>query len=353
MLRFLALGLFLLGLAAPVSAQKVEGLYEARLQVSDQSSASRSAAAQLGLQQVLVKVSGQRSTLQNMRVQAALAKADVYMSQFSYTTLGRDEWTPDIPTATRWLNMSFEVSSVNRILKEAGIALWGENRPTLLVWLAQDIGQGRRAVLSNQSTEKALNLLKNAAQTRAVPLLFPIMDLDDQQALPLENLWGLFSDAILKGSERYSPDAVMAGRIYPAGNNLYSGHWKLLFQGEEQVVSYEAVSLADAMAAGTDLAASTLAASFSIKTGAQNSSGLLLEVAGVNSLDHYGRMRRYLDGLSIVKRTDIRKVDQDRITVYVQLAGDAEQFAQVLKLDKKLNLVSTDEQGTYHFTWKP
>jgi uncharacterized protein len=353
MFRFLALGLFLLGLAAPVSAQKVDGLYETRLQVADQSGAARKDAAVEGLKKVLVKVSGQRSTLLNARVQAALAKADVYMSQFSYSTLGRDEWTPDIPTATRWLNMSFESNGVNRILKDAGIALWGENRPSVLVWLASDAGQGRRSVLTNQTNSPFLPALKNAAQDRGVPLLLPIMDLEDQQALPLENLWGLFSDAILSGSTRYTPDAVLAGRIYPAGNNLFSGHWKFMFHAEEQVVSFEAVSLDEALERAADLAASTLAASFSIKTTGAVSSGVVCEVSGVNSLDNYSRLGRYLGGMNIVKRYDIRRVDRDRITVYVQLASDMEQFTQILKLDKKLSFVATDEQGIYHYTWKP
>ncbi|MCP5326720.1 MAG: DUF2066 domain-containing protein [Oceanospirillaceae bacterium] len=353
MLRFLALGFALLGLVAPVYAQKVDGLYEARLLVPDQSAAARSDAAQQGLQQVLVKVSGQRATLQNPRVLTALAKADVYVSQFGYATLGRDEWTPEISSSTRWLNLSFEPTAISRILKEAGIPLWGENRPTVLVWLASDMGQGRRVVFSNQSQDPALTALKNSAQERGVPLLFPIMDLDDQQALPLENLWGLFSDVISKGSERYSPDAILAGRIYPTADKRFSGHWKLIFQGQEQVVSFEALPLSDAMAMATDLAAGTLAASFSIKSGAGASSGAVLEVAGVNSLENYGRFTRYLDGLAIVKRYEVRRVDQDRITVYVQLAAGTEQFAQTLKLDKKLSFVSTDEQGTQHYTWKP
>lgn len=353
MFRFLALVFVLLGLAAPVSAQKVDGLYETRLQVADQSGTARKDAAVEGLKKVLVKVGGQRSTLLNPRVQTALAKADVYMSQFSYSTLGRDEWTPDIPTATRWLNMSFESSAVNRILKDAGIALWGENRPSVLVWLAADAGQGRRNVLTNQSNSAALPALKNAAQDRGLPLLLPIMDLEDQQALPQENLWGLFSDAILAGSARYSPDAVLAGRMYPAGNDLFSGHWKFLFHGEEQVLSFEALSLNDALDQAADLAASTLAASFSIKTSAGGGSGVTCEIAGVNSLDNYSRLGRYLASMSIVKRYDIRRVDHDRITVYVQLAGDMEQFTQILKLDKKLSFTSTDEQGIYHYTWKP
>ena len=67
-----------------VSAEEVEGLYDARQSVASQSQRDLLKATSEGLKTVLVRVSGHSSVLDNPGVKAAIRKPKPFLNQYSY-----------------------------------------------------------------------------------------------------------------------------------------------------------------------------------------------------------------------------------------------------------------------------
>lgn len=83
-----------------------------------------------------------------------------------------------------------------------------ERHVTALAWIAEDQGAGHDFVLPGHSLQTALR------QASGVQLhwVFPLLDLTDQAAVPVDHVWGGFSETLLSASERYQPDLVVAVR---------------------------------------------------------------------------------------------------------------------------------------------
>ena len=90
-------------------------------------------------------------------------------------------------------------------------------------------------LVSGDSTPEIVDLLEQASIKLGVPILFPLMDLEDQQKISFTDIWGGFSGAIHDASERYATEALLVGRILQARNGLWSARWNLYdTQGELQ-----------------------------------------------------------------------------------------------------------------------
>jgi hypothetical protein len=70
-------------------------------------------------------------------------------------------------------------------LHQAGLSLWGANRPAILAWWLNDASDGSSLVGDGQSSAA---LLHQAAQHRGLPLRLPIADLSEQLLATPENL---------------------------------------------------------------------------------------------------------------------------------------------------------------------
>ena len=210
-------GLLLWLLASPAFSVTVEGLYSAGVAVEDQSSAQMMKAKKVGLSQVLVKVTGQTKSLNNPRIRTALVEADDYLQRFSFTTQLAD----GKPQAV--IELAFDALQVNRLIAESGLPIWGTDRAAILVWLVEDT-QGTRQIVSDDSHPMVAQIMQQAEQ-RGMPLLWPLLDLEDQVAINAGALWGLFRDTIKSASSRYQADAVLVGRMFQDSQNLWRVEW--------------------------------------------------------------------------------------------------------------------------------
>ena len=324
-------------LSGVVLAARVPGLYTAEVELPADGDMDRAFAMALG--KVLIKVTGQRS-LAVGGGPGALGDPAALVRQYRNTAPDRIE-------------VGFDPVALRRALDGAGLPVWGEDRPVTLVWLAIDAGRGQREILAaglKQDEASAVVLesapvqtaggalpevratLQSVAAARGLPLVLPLVDSLDLEALSFSDIWGDFTEPVLRASARYQPNAVLIGRGRAADGAMQRVRWTLLVDGER--IDWEG-SVAD----GPDGAADWLAARLASSSGGARR--LTVRISGIDDLQTYGTVLTYLQGLGIVDRVTVDRVVADRVVFGLQVRGDAQRLLRTLELRKLLQVDDT------------
>ncbi len=344
--------------ATPVFSAQVLGLYGAEVPAEGQETEQRNRAIIEAFRQVLVKVTGSRSTVEQPQLADEIRNASRYVRQYRYRMVtaeapvvppaesqpgpeaGAGESTPPpslpvLPTQVRMLRVMFDEKAVNRMLRQHGVAVWGSRRPATLVWLAIERA-GRRDLVMPDSDEPLYSTILDAMDTRGVPILFPLMDLEDQANLRVSDLWGGFSDTILQASARYGPDAVMTARLVEFGPELWRAGWTLLLDKKEFLWDSEGESLAMAVEAGIHAGMDLLASHYAPSATESSADAIYLRVAGVDDLYRFARLQRHLSGQDIVERLSLVFVEPEAVTYALHVRGGQRALEQGISLSRML-----------------
>jgi len=344
----IAVGLSLL-VSLPAMAVQVEGLFESKRLVSDQSAEQRTAAVKAGLADVLVRVSGHERTLEHETIQTLLERAERYLAQFSYQV---NDKAAETEGPAYVLAMRFDGPSIIRVLSDAQLSVWGGNRPSVLTWLAIQ-GPNGRFVVNSENNPLLAEVLEAESKRRGVPILLPLMDLEDERLVSVSDIWGQFSDRISAASVRYSPDAVYSGRFYrtSAGWNAY---WLVQVGSQRQAIELQADQIRELFAKSVDALAEVLAEKYAVVVTGANSGDYAFKVVGLKSVEDYAKLNHYLNSLQVVGRVEVARVDDTGVAYRVALKGGVEQFRSVLALDSFLEPDNSGFEGVEQsFFWRP
>jgi uncharacterized protein len=307
-------------LAAPAAhAVPLRGLYEASVPVADQNPQGRDPALRQALQTVLVRVTGTRN-LPEPAASTLLARATTLVQGYGYEAA---------PTGNGLrLRARFDPRAVEAALRSQGVAVWGANRLSHIVWLAlRDDGQPR-GVLDGAAIAARAGAVLATAEARGLPFTFPSLDATDRQLVTFNELWsGSYAGAV-GASRRYNADVVLVGRV-GRENNRWIGRWTLLNNaGAAEEWGGVHDTLEQALAAGVDELADRQAQRFSTQAGSAQE--LRLQVTGVNSLADYGRALNYLRGLNPVRNAQVESAQGDALVLRLRVEGDPRTLARVI-----------------------
>lgn len=293
-------------------AVTVPGLYDATVTVEGRSESALSAGFAEALKQVLVRVSGSRAA--GERAASALGSARRYVQRFGFETDGR-------------LSVGFDPGSIDRLLADSGLPVWGRERPATLVLLSHADGTGGRGWVDASAVTSEIEAVENAAKDRGIPLVWPLLDLEEQARLANLAAAGDPSGQLADAAARYRVDAVLFGRMMkdPATSPLVE--WMFYFDGATSR------SRAD-LVAGVDLAADTFAGVFA--GSASVASDVLLDLQGITGLDAYGSAMTYLEGLTLVQAVEVEELAGETLRLRLRLRGDADVLERTLALDGRL-----------------
>ena len=334
------------------NAAEVRGLYEAEAQVSSQKRSERATAMVAALAEVLVKVSGQRDAAQRTGVARATRSPAKFLQQYRYRALPevlREQALQDdalngiTGTDPQIVLFRFDKVAVDKVLRNNGLSVWGATRPSTLAWLAvQD--ESQRYLLGADSSEPARELLTREAQRRGLALVLPLMDLQDQQALPFADVWGGFRDPILNASARYRTESVLVGRMYRTPGGEWQAQWTLLEGGQMQSWAAAGALSVEVIDEGVSGAIEVLASRYAPVAGEQ--AGLLpVTIVDVRTLRDYARVTRYLKSLQQVEQVQVSRVDADQVTFELDVEGGPEAIAQTIALGNVLQRYQTMVEG--------
>lgn len=308
-------------------------LYQGEVAVEDQSSQARGAALSDALAQVLVKVTGNPEAPTRSEVRDHLSSASRYVQQYQYRTVERAR--PDGESAERVLVLRarFDPAAVERILDEASLARWGQERPTVLVWLVMERGGARELV--GMEERAVADALHRAAERRGLPVLLPLLDLADQRTVSTRELWGGFTESLVEASARYGTETFLLGRL-SEDDNEWRGRWTLHNQGRERQFESESETLEAVLADGIASSANTLGSRYAVPITEQAGSRIRVAVDGVRDLSDYDRVLDYLGGLTLVQELSLIGVQDETLSLELLMSGGLDRLDQAINLGQLL-----------------
>lgn len=299
----------------------------ATVEVADRSEAARLAGFQQSLSRVLTKLTGRQNT-------GAVNAGDIdqLVQQFRYL----EKAAEDEGSAVIELEVKFLPSPVRELARTAGLPIWPLERGETIVWIAVE-ENGQRNLLGTEPHHGPLrDAIVASAQARSLPVVLPLLDLEDRSAVNTSEIWGGFADRMRETSSRYGATHVLIGRIEPERGG-FLGRWVLDIDRDAVRWETRGEDMAEVIDAGMAGAAQRLASRFAISgqtdAGAQP---VRIEVLGVESPRAYGKLLSYLESLSLVDRVLVERVDGAAITLRLEMDGNRDQLDRVLQIDRVL-----------------
>lgn len=340
-------------LCVPLSeAVTMDGLYDAEVDIASQSDENREAGIRAAFGQVLIKLTGDRRSLSQGPVQAAMAHANEYLQQYRFRdapVLNNDGTPTGANKQVLWAG--FDANEVNQVLQNLNLPVWGKSRPLVLVWLAIE-QQGQRDIVDPAMNAGIKDAVEHFAHQRGLPVVFPLWDLEDQRQLQLTDVWGNFTERIMAASARYRTNAVLVGRLVSQRAGDWRGRWTLYEQGNTSDFDASGSNALDALAGGIDVASDSLAQRYAQRLSAGASETLTMAVMGVDNFARYGTLIRYLQSLDVVTNLQVLEVKPTTVSLALALKGQRQGLQQIIMLGELLapadasageNRVFTDE----------
>ena len=323
------LSLLLLLAFGQVSAVEVENLYQVKITVADQSNKSRWSAALKGFKEVLVRRSGNHQVLKAFEVQQAFAKVTAYLQRFEYSS----KTAEDAQSAFELL-LDFEPRLIDQLIQESGMPIWGSNRPVTLFWLAVEQDFKRQLIKEESQASELSQLLADNAARRGLPVILPLMDLEDQLVITLSDVWGHFQSPILQASERYGADAVIAGRIRQVGQGWQA---QLTYFNEGKTSRFEVnqTSLELLIASVTNKLADSLCEKYCVVEIAERNQ-VIMQVSNIRNFANFKNAQNYLMGLSSIRKVNVNKIAGVQVQFSLGLLGDLQAVKEGIGLSNKL-----------------
>lgn len=329
--------LLLTSLPKNALSTELRGLYETEVLVTSQGIEERNDAIRAALDEVLIRVSGDRATPRLESLQGLYRRSLQLVQQYRYRALPQGEGQNGVPglSLTQVLRVSFDQAAIDQALRRASVPLWGQARPATLVWVAVE-DNGVRSMMGAETLAQPKKVMQQQAQRRGVPLFVPLWDLEDQVRLRFTDVWGNFRDSILGASARYATEAILVGRLYRQGGGVWEARWSL-YQGENVDHWRTASPLqAEVLSSGVDGTADRLGRRFAQVFDESQSSRVKVTVRDINSVEDYARAMKFLRALDVVTALHVEQVAASDVTFDLQVRGDSDGLAQTISFGRTL-----------------
>jgi len=339
--RLLVIGAFLCLLSVSGIAPARDNLFEADVPVAGQQPDLRTAYMKTALQEVLVRVTGQPDVLNRGSVRAMLDSPERFVQQYRYYTV------PGSTPPRLMLRVNFDGGSIQQALRQQGVAYWGKTeRPEILLWLAVE-DRGTRYIVSAQDDSDAARELQEAARQRGIPLLLPLMDLEDQSQVRFTDVWGGFFDGLVAASARYKPGDVMIGRLNRGPSGGWEARWDMRDGRDSGSWRGNGDQLGDVLRAGIDSLSERLASGLAVAESGSMTAMTSITVEDVNTLTAFARVDEYLSSLTTVRRLALERVDGSILQYALQLAGSLDGLTQTIAIGTVLEPSPGGAPGAY------
>ena len=273
---------------------------------------------------------------------AIIDNAQTYVQQFRYRQVTAQNKTEP---AMLELQVKFDENVLNDILRSNDLSLWGNERPAVLLWMAYDDLEGRKLVSFDEKPE-LLETIDRRAIARGIPLVFPLLDLEDTSRLSVSDVWGGFRQPVTDASMRYQSDVILVTTFNQTASGIWESRWSM-FVGQESMSWVTQGDNADVvLEEGVDELADRLASRYA-NIGTSGAELISLQVTNVNSVDDYARTLSYLESLQSVTSVMVKQVEKDRVSFELVSHGGLAVLNQAIELGKVLRADSSANSLSY------
>jgi len=264
----------------------------------------------------------------------------------------------DIPKAQEVLrlNIVFQADAIKELLRQAVAPFWQANRPGVLVWLVEQSGDQRR-MINADIAPGIFRALDRGAEARGVPLIQPLLDLEEASLISASDIWDLSVATINLASNRYDNGAVLVGKFSQAYDKSWFGQWMLLYKGERQVEHYRGNTLADYFIQGSDMVADRLAADYAVAGNQEQlSKSLTIKFSGIRNPADYLALSEYLRQVPALKTIQLSHVDGEHCYFSLDGSNDVAQLRALIELNKRLVPAGINSRDKFlsnqlHYQW--
>ncbi|MEZ9596835.1 DUF2066 domain-containing protein [Shewanella sp. 10N.261.52.F9] len=322
------------------NAAEVKQLDEGVVPIESRSAALRSQGIKQAFEHVILKNSGTQSALDNDVIKKQLNSANALMTQYGYVE--RD--------GELFLKVNFDQKRIIALLRQAGLPVWGKQRPLTLVWLVNS-ENGQRDILSDGANVVSRDTFNLASSARGVPLLFPLMDLDDAMKVGVNDIRGRFADSVADASLRYQSNYFVLAAIepqgavfsyqmdlYPREKDAHALQMNSLVSNSGEVATVEE-AIAAIMAATSEYYVSQYAIADS---GERNTTSITF--TNVASMQELVSIERYLDQLSAIKSASIATIVGQDVAFNISLFGNDADLHRLMALDPRIDVIESINQ---------
>jgi hypothetical protein len=314
-------------------AASIEHINEGQILVTDQSSFTQKRAGKSAFQQVLVKLSGDPSVLENLEVKRSATNFEQYLVSSTFMQDG-DKLI---------YQAEFNEQKIVGLLRSENLNVWGKRRPSGLLWLViEDDVSKSKTLITQSSSSQYLDLVQQSAYDRGVELLMPIGDLTDSMNVTALDVWGLYSSSIFNKSIRYGTNYVVGARVgivfddFSASEKLQLSYF---ITNGQTIETKEIVgdSINSLIARFVNEYASYLAGLYSIGA---SETGLIypvtLNIANVNTLVKYRQVLDILTSLTVTQKVELKAQSKDVASFMLTSNVPAQRLKTILKLEQNL-----------------
>lgn len=380
-------------------------------EVEDQSQSTRNKAISEAFKLVLVRYTGLTPQSLSSTIRENRLTANQYLQRYQYETIDESQLQPS-EDETLNLIMIFDEVGIAKLLSQLNLPAWNNNRPELLTWIA--VGDKRFRLLlgpdyesqlktlirgtgndpfldmssfadqpqpsSNNDTEEEtldpleqlfldkvgtdqslLDVMGMIADERGLPLILPLLDLEDSLTIDSADVWGQFVTQLRLASERYNPDAILAGRVELVADGWLMD-WLLLDQSTSEVWQGSAETLSEALSAGLEQSIERIASRFAVVQDTSTSSLIEVSITGINSLSDIAAVEAYLKAQPAISALYPSRVNTTEVRFKLALIGELASLLQSIQLEKRLEETTVSEmqisvnafdisQPSIYFVW--
>lgn len=346
---------WLLLMALGAQAAQVENLYTIEVAVPDQTTRVRLDAFKQAFRDVIVKVSGSEEALSNPGMKRPLRSSSRYVLQFRYVTrkkpaaeqdamatanpptLPVDAATPDGATDSDqlYLLVTFNQDSLENLLRSNNISIWGKQRPSTLLLIGYDVDRQAR-MIAGDNEPALVDEISALAEKRGLPVLFPLMDLEDRQQFSVQDVLNANMQAISMAAARYAPDALLVGQLSTRTGEDWQGRWLAQFSGKRFEWRYNNSEREKVLDQAMNQLARLLASEYALQSGGTTQQDVLFSVDRMNALQDHVRVLAYLKSLDAVASARLVLIDQDKVTYRVKLRNSSDDLSRLISFGSTL-----------------
>jgi len=302
----------------------------------------------IGLNKLLVKLSGNINFEDNEVIKLALQNPKKYLQEYSLTKTSENNIE---------LKQGYNKLSIDNLIREAKLPTWGVSRPLAMLWIVAEQELGERTIVSE--SEEGNNFLKSikdyinkTANLRALPIAWPLYDLDERQSISMKNLWNLDSKEVQSISTKYRPDELVVGKIY-----LDSDLWRIKWGYKDKVYSFEANkdNFLNELNTSFNEIINRIAEEYIFIPNKEKQENLdtdivYMTVDNINNLNKLTILMDYLKNIKSISSFSLSQIEGKSVVLAIDLKASKEIFLKEIKLENKFVSIDNDAK-TLSYRW--
>lgn len=337
-----------LGWPFAVHGVTLDHLYTAQVPVQGRGEAARMKALHQALRQVLVKVAGTRAVLERFDAAYADTKIDLmpWVHSYAYQSTAQD---PSL-AAGQSLRVKFIAEAIDTAIDKSGGGRWSKNRPLVLTWIALE-HDGQARLVNRENAPELCAIVESAAWRRGVPILFPLLDIEDLRQLPPAALNTATPEQVADATARYAPDLVLSVYLRP-GAQGWQADWQLFEAARPLSWSRTAMDLPVLIDKGIDTVSDTLAGQY-VRHSEASPASFELVVEDLKQFSDYARIWKYLQTLDMVTEIKLLEMEPGTARYHLTVRGGVDGFARNVALGRVLEASGENSEKYAVYRLKP